>query len=158
MIFVTLGTQKQQFTRILEEIEKSKVLNNEEIIVQAGHTKYESNKMKISTFYSMDEMKDYMKKADIVITHGGVGSIIDALNLRKKVLAVPRLSKYKEHINDHQLEICEKLSSEGYIEQLLEGESIDEKIEKLKDNNYKEYIPETKYLEIIEKTIDGFLK
>ena len=158
MVFVTLGTQKQQFTRLLEDVENSNLLKDEEIIVQRGNTKYESKRLKLIDFISIDEMKQYIEKAEFVITHGGVGSIIDALNLGKKVLAVPRLKKYTEHVDDHQKEICEKLCEEGYIEQLLEEDSIDEKIEKIRNSKYKKYENDKKYLDIIEKDIEDFLK
>ena len=77
MILVTLGTQKQQFTRLLDAIENSNI--DDEIIVQAGHTKYESKKMKIFDFISYDKMEELVNKADIIITHGGTGSIVEPL-------------------------------------------------------------------------------
>ena len=158
MIFVTLGTQKQQFTRILEIIEQSKLLKDKKIIVQAGHTKFNSNHLEIKSFLSLEEMKKYTKEAEFIITHGGVGSIIDALNLDKKVLAVPRLSKYVEHVDNHQLEICEKLKTDGYIENLLENENLDEKIREMEQKEYKRYVSNTDYLEKIDNTIKEFLK
>ena len=60
-------------------------------------------------------MNDFIGKADYIITHGGVGTITDALKLGKKIIAVPRLSKYKEHVNDHQLQIIENFSEKGFI-------------------------------------------
>ena len=48
MILVTLGTQHQEFTRLLDYIEKSKI--KDKIIVQAGYTKYKSKKMKMFDF------------------------------------------------------------------------------------------------------------
>ncbi len=158
MIFVTLGTQKQDFSRLLDLIENSKLSKNEEVIVQAGHTKYSSTFMKIHEFFTIDEMKENTEKADFIITHGGVGSIIDALNTKKKVLAMPRLSKYKEHINDHQIEICKKLYEEGYIEYLSVDDDIDEKLKVMQNKEYKKYESDKKYLEIIKKDIEEFLK
>ena len=83
MILVTLGTQKQQFTRLLDYIEKSSI--KDEIIVQAGHTKYESKKMKIFDFISYEEMSKYVNESDIIITHAGTGSITGPLKKGKKV-------------------------------------------------------------------------
>ena len=56
-----------------------------------------------------------MKECDIVICHGASGSIMKALNLKKKVIAVARLRKYKEHINDHQIQNNEAFSSHHYV-------------------------------------------
>ena len=158
MVFVTLGTQKQQFTRLLKILEKIEQLKNEEIIVQAGHTKFESNHMKILDFISLEEMQKYINEAEYIITHGGVGSIIDSLNMGKKVIAAPRLKEYVEHVDNHQLEICEKLNEEGYIEVLNESDDIDNIIEKLKQTEYKKYVSDKLYLEKIENVIEELLK
>ena len=50
MVFVSVGTQKQDFSRIFKLVENSKVLENEEIIGQSGYTKYESKKIKLIPF------------------------------------------------------------------------------------------------------------
>ena len=158
MIFVALGTQKQQFTRLLKILENSKELEGEEIIVQAGHTKYTSEILDIKTFLSFNEIEKYIKQAEFVITHGGVGSIIDALNLNKKVIAVPRLMKYVEHVDNHQLEICEKLANEEYIECLFEEENIDDKIKNIRRKEYKKYKSNSDYLEKLDNVIKEFVK
>lgn len=130
MVFVTLGTQDKEFVRLLEEVEKliDKGVIKEHVIAQIGSTYYSSDKMQLLDYISRNEMIDYLKKADYVITHGGVGTIIDSLNLGKKVIAVPRLKKYKEHVNDHQLEIVNEFSKLGYI---LDGSNLEQAIYKL---------------------------
>ena len=75
LILVTLGTQAEPFTRLLDAIEKSNI--KDEIIVQAGNTPYTSSKMKIMKFMSYQEMEDLVNKADLIITHGGTGSIVE---------------------------------------------------------------------------------
>ena len=117
MIFVILGTQDKSFERMLKEIDnliKDGIIK-EKVIVQAGSTIYETDTMQILDYVSMEEFQKYIKKADIVITHGGVGSILDALKYNKKVIAIPRLSKYNEHENNHQIQIVEKFDDLGYI-------------------------------------------
>lgn len=117
MILVLLGTQNNSFYRLLENLEKAidNNLINDEIIVQLGHTKYSSNKMKLLDFVSSEELNNLINSANLVITHGGVGSIIGSIKLNKKVIAVARLSKYKEHVNDHQIQIVKNFDEEGYI-------------------------------------------
>ena len=114
MIFVTLGTQDKGFDRLLKQIDKEieKGTIKEKVVVQAGHTKYESKNMEIFDLVSTDEFEEYMDKASIVITHGGVGSILAGIKRGKVVIAAARLAKYKEHNNDHQKQIIrEKLLS-----------------------------------------------
>jgi UDP-N-acetylglucosamine transferase subunit ALG13 len=123
MILVTLGTQKQPFNRLLQLIEESKI--DDEIIVQAGHTKFESTKMKSFKFIDYDEMENLINEADLVITHGGTGSILTPLKKGKKVIACARLAKYGEHIDNHQQEIVEMFSSLGCIIELKEHDKLD---------------------------------
>ena len=88
MILVLLGTQNNSFFRLLDKIEDciNNKLINEEVIVQAGYTSYTSNNMKILDFISEIELNKLVKKADLIITHGGVVSIIYSLKLNKKVI------------------------------------------------------------------------
>ena len=96
MILVMLGTQNNSFHRLLEEIDKliNDGLIKEDVVVQAGNTKYESTNMKIFDFISSDELDKLEQQADCIITHGGVGSIISSIEKDKKVIAVPRLKQY----------------------------------------------------------------
>ena len=100
MVFVVLGTNDKGFPRLLNAIEHQ-IENGtikEEVIVQAGKTKYHSKYMKLYDMMSIEDFHKYIEEADYIITHGGVGSILDSLKLGKKIIAVPRLKKYKEHI------------------------------------------------------------
>lgn len=153
MVFIAIGTQKQQFTRIFELVEKSKILKNEEIFAQSGFTKYDSKRIKMLGFIPQEQLEDYIKNCSIVICHGGVGTIFTALRYDKKVLVVPRLKKYKEHKNDHQVEICEELAKEGYIAYLRHTEDIDEKIKELQNMELKKYLPDNRYIKILSEVI-----
>ena len=155
MILVTLGTQKQKFYRLLDAIEK--LNTDEEIIVQAGGSAdYKSDKMKIFDFISYDEMQKYIDEADLIITHGGTGSIIMPLQKNKKVIACPRLAKYEEHINDHQKEIVDVFALEGHILKYDDGDDLQEVYDKYKSFKPIPYKSNTEnfiknLVEIIEK-------
>ena len=117
MILILLGTQNYSFNRLLEEVQKC--INNgtitQEVIVQTGGTKFSSEQMKLFTLIPQDELDKLIQKADIIITHGGVGSIVNGVKNHKKVIAVPRLKKYGEVANDHQIQIIETFAKEGFI-------------------------------------------
>lgn len=141
MILVTLGTQKQDFSRLLDYIEKSKI--EDEIIVQCGYTKYESNKMKLLDFISYEEMEEYINKADYIITHSGTGSVLTPLKKGKKVIVCARLSKYGEHVDDHQQQLVEIFREEGYILELNEENNLDDLYKKIKKFKPKKYVSNT---------------
>ena len=153
MILVTLGTQKQQFTRLLDYIEKSKI--KDDIIVQAGHTKYESKKMKIFDFINYDEMSEYVNKSDLIITHGGTGSITGPLKKGKIVIACARKQEYEEHVDNHQEQIVDVFSEDGYILKLDENIRLDELVKKSKTFKVKKFKSNTNnFIEKLEKEIN----
>lgn len=154
MILVTLGTQKQPFTRLLDNIENSKI--KDEIIVQAGHTKYTSKKMKIFDFIDYEEMDDLVDRADIIITHGGTGSIVGPLKKNKKIIAVPRLKKYGEHVDDHQIQIVDMFSEVGYILKFDENDNIDKLVKEIKKKEMVKFISNTEnFIKNLKKEIDN---
>ena len=158
MIFVVLGTQDKKFDRLLKAIDKQIELGNikDEVIVQAGNTKYESKNMKIFDLIPIRKFNEYIKSSKFVITHGGVGTILDAIKHDKKVIAVPRLQKYGEHENDHQLEITERFALDGYILTCKDLKKLDKCLEEIKTFKPKKYNGNNdKMIEIIENYIDN---
>lgn len=161
MILVTLGTQDKKFYRILGAIQKQIDKGNikGKVIVQAGCScDFKSNDMEIFDLKSMDEMEDIVKKCDLLITHGGVGSIITGLKYNKKIIAAARLKKYKEHTNDHQIQIIENFSRQGYICALEDYDDFDKILKKTKNFKPKKYKSNNKnFTKLIDKEIIKYL-
>lgn len=158
MIFVTLGTQDKSFSRLLDAIEKQIKNDNikEKVIVQAGHTDYISDNMEILKIIPMDEFDKYIKECDLLITHAGVGSIMTGLNNNKKVIAAARLKEYNEHTNNHQIQIAEEFSKEGYILYLDNFDKLDEILENVKKFKPRKFKSNNeKFVNIIENFIDN---
>ncbi|CCY46291.1 putative uncharacterized protein [Firmicutes bacterium CAG:822] len=158
MIFVALGTQDKSFERLLKIIDENiqnKVIN-EEVIVQSGYTKYKSDNMQIFDYVSMDDFNKYINECSLFITHGGVGNILSALKVNKKIIAVPRLAKYKEHTNDHQLQIVNNFYEKAYILRLLENDDFKDVYEKSKTFVPKKWISNNEnLLKKIKEYIDN---
>ena len=154
MILVTLGTQDKSFSRLLDAIQKQIDLGNinERVVVQAGCTKYKSNNMEIFDLIPIDEFDELMSKCDLLITHGGVGSIISGLKNNKIVIAAARLQKYHEHINDHQLQIIENFSNSGYLLKLDDFEKLGDLIKESANFKPKKYESNVEFF--MEKIID----
>ncbi len=111
--------------------------------------------MKLLDFTAKEELEDLLEKADLVITHGGVGSIILAITRGKKVIAVPRRHQYEEHVNDHQKEIVELFSNKGYIIGLQEVGELEQAIKQIEEFKPQEYKQDNhKMLKIIEDFIE----
>ena len=157
MIVVLLGTQNNSFYRLLEEIEENikDGTIKEEVIVQAGYTKFQSHNMKIIDLISKEQLSKFQDEADLIITHGGVGSIISSVEKGKKVIAVPRMHEYGEHVNNHQIEIVKDFHNKGYIIGIEKVEDLKHAIIVAKKFEPKKYQHNNKkMLKIIEEFID----
>ena len=158
MILVLLGTQNNSFHRLLEEVQRNIDTGNinEKVIVQKGYTKFESKDMEIYDKIPIKELEELINQANLIITHGGVGSIINSISRDKKVIAVPRLKKYKEHVNDHQLDIIESFNEKKYIIGLQNVKELEDALKKVNDFNPNRYIKNTgNIIEIIENFIEN---
>ena len=156
MILVLLGTQDKSFKRLLDAVDKEIVSGNiqEDVIVQAGYTKYISENMKIFDLVSQNDLDSLMKKARIIITHGGVGSILSALSYQKPVIAAARLSRYLEHTNDHQVQIIKEFSNRGYILSLINFDELGILIKKCATFKAKKYTSNNqKFVKMIDSYI-----
>lgn len=117
MIYVTLGTQSTDFTRCMKMVES--LINEfdikEEVIAQVGYTKYIPHNIKCFDYVTENEFQKIVSEASVIISHAGSGALFSAIKKGKKVIAVARLGKYGEMLNDHQTELVKKLAEEGYI-------------------------------------------
>ena len=157
MILVTLGTQDKSFDRLLKAVDKEIKNGNikDEVIVQAGYTKYESDNMKIFDYVSEEDFKEYIDKCDLMITHSGVGTILNAMEKNKKIIVVPRLSKYKEHNNDHQIEIAEEFEKEGYVIYLKNMKDLGETLKNVSKFKPRQLEHNEEVIKVIEEFIDN---
>ena len=108
MIFVTVGTHEQQFNRPITCVDEMKEngLIKEEVMIQTGFSTYIPKACQWVKMLSYDEMQSYIRKARIIITHGGPSSFVAPLQIGKVPIVVPRQKEFGEHVNNHQLDFC----------------------------------------------------
>lgn len=128
MIFVTVGSRNYPFDRLfikLDELYEEGVIKDK-IFAQIGTSKYKPKHYEFVDYLSPDEFMEKINEAKYIISHGASGSIMKALNAGKKVIAVTRLEKYGEHINDHQIQNNEAFAANGYVLAVYEMEELKE--------------------------------
>lgn len=157
MIFVTIGTQQQSFDRLFDYVNEYET--KEEIIVQKGRSNYKFRGGIVTYDYlSYEEMEKYFKEARVIITHGGAGTIFKALKMGKKVIVVPRMKKFKEHINDHQVDICKYLNDENYCVMVTCYKEFKQAMDNIKKKKFKKYINhEDDFINNVKEKIDELL-
>ena len=104
MIFVTVGTHEQQFNRLVRAVDELKGSGTltEPVFIQTGYSTYEPKHCEHSAFVPFRQMRARMAEADVVITHGGPSSFIEAMAAGKVPVVVPRRGDLGEHVNNHQ--------------------------------------------------------
>lgn len=117
MVYITLGTQGADFSRCLKMVETliEEEHIEDEVIAQVGNTTYRPQNIKCFAYVNEEDYQKYIKDAEVIITHAGSGALFSCIKKGKKTIAVARLAKFGEMVNDHQTELVRKLSEEGYI-------------------------------------------
>lgn len=154
MIYITLGTQACDFSRCMKMVEElmQKIGLIDRVVAQTGYTLYRPEGIECFDFVSEEKYQQFMSEADVIISHAGTGALFSGIKKGKKVIAVARLAKYREMVNDHQTEIVQKLASEGYI---LDGtNSIVDIWDKLENFTPRQY----DFKCTLPEHIDGILK
>ena len=117
MIFVTVGTNETPFDRLLHAVEA--LGGSEELVVQHGPSPIRPLGATCVDYLTFDELSDHMRRARLVVTHAGVGSILAALANGARPLVAARLRRYGEAVDDHQLTFGRRVHAEGFV-QLVE--------------------------------------
>lgn len=152
MIFITYGTQPHDFKFLSEMV--NEIDSKHHLVVQIGESKNIITNQKAKVFKYVDNFDQLIDECQILITHGGVGSIMSGLKKNKKVIVIPRLSEYKEHVDNHQIEITNELAKEGYVYYMHRNQNINSVIEEVEQKEFKKYESNTrKFIENFEKIL-----
>ena len=159
MIFVATGMIRFGFDRLVRKVDE---LAGEGVIdsvfIQTGFSRCEPEHCLYQKFIDMEKFEALIHQSTIVISHGGAGTIIASLEYNKPTIVVPRLKKFREHVNDHQLDLTHTLEDEGKIIAVYDIDKLREGVERAKT-----FVPdirksESQILEIIENYIKKTFK
>ncbi len=158
MIFITLGSQKFPFNRLLQAVDEliEKGVITDEVFAQVGNSDYQPRNYPFQAFLNRDEFLAWENRADIVITHGGTGAIIGAVKKGKKVIAIPRLAKYGEHVDDHQIQLIEQFKSQNLICGLNDCSELEDAFTFVRGHQFDAYESHTQaIIDSIEEFIEA---
>lgn len=156
MIFIVLGTQKFQLNRLLKLldglVETGQICDD--VYAQIGNSTYIPKHYKYVRFLNKKDFEQKMEECEIVVSHSGVGTIISGLKHEKPVIVFPRLEKYGEHVDDHQLEIGESFSKNNLVFLCGENDDLLELIKKSRIHKFNKYVSQR---EKMITTVNNFL-
>jgi UDP-N-acetylglucosamine transferase subunit ALG13 len=139
MIFVTIGSAVKgiEFTRLIKKMDEVADRLDEEVVMQIGSVPYEPQNAKYFRYTSYQENLSYFQKASLVIGHGGTGTILNALKFQIPIVVVPRRHHYGEHVDDHQVELAQRLGGNELIEVVYELEDLESAVKKMLERSKK---------------------
>lgn len=114
MIFVTVGTNEAPFDRLLRALADLRL--GEPCVVQCGASAVRPLGARCVDFLPFDDVAAYVREARLVICHAGVGSVMVALMNGKRPVVVPRLRRFGEAVDDHQLAFARRFEQAGFVE------------------------------------------
>lgn len=138
MIFVTVGTHEQQFDRLVKAVDdlRAEGILSEPVFIQTGYCGYVPVHCEHERFLSFEDMAERMRNADVVITHGGPSSFIEAMAAGKVPVVVPRKGSLGEHVNDHQADFVRQVAErKGGIVPCYEVDDLPSAIRKARDSS-----------------------
>lgn len=128
MIFATVGSHPTyRFDRFLRALE---ALPGEDLVVQYGPGEPPANAARAERWMSFAEVLDHMDRAEKVVSHAGTGTILCATRAGHAPLVVPRLKRYGETVDDHQLELARALAGGDGIVLVEDVESLPAELER----------------------------
>ena len=156
MVFVTLGSQKFQFNRLHQAVDKLVEQNviTQPVFAQIGASDYVPQHFASTAFLDRDTFAQRLRESSVVITHGGTGAIIGALKQGKPVIAVPRLARYGEHVDDHQMQLLKQFEEMGMIAVCYDLERLGDLYYTVQKETFAPYVSNTKQ---IMQSIEDFL-
>lgn len=144
MILITVGTQRFQFNRLLRSVDQlvEEGVLSDSVIAQIGYSDYKPRHYTYADFYKPEEIDQLTRACDVCITHGGIGSILNALKYNKKVIVMPRRQSLGEHVDDHQAEITSAFGEKGYIQVAEDVEQLRFLLTEIDHLHFNTYIQE----------------
>lgn len=134
MIFLTVGTQLP-FERLVKAADAWAARNPaEEVIGQIGDSAYAPCAMQWRKQMDADIFRSTMERADVILSHAGVGNVLMALELQKPIIILPRLAAMGEHRNDHQLATAKWLQDKPGVTVIHDIAELDKAITTARQN------------------------
>ena len=106
----------------------------------------------------MDEFLEFIENADLIICHGGCGTLLHALRIGKVPVAMPRRKRYGEHVNDHQVQLVNVLASEYRVVPAYEPEDLPKAIAEARLRNRQPVPPPpSRMLSLVAQAIEELI-
>jgi beta-1,4-N-acetylglucosaminyltransferase len=124
MIYVTLGTMFLDFQRLVDAVDDIASKTDEQVVIQLGMSSCRPQHCAWFEFLPRDEVLEIQRHARVIVGHAGIGTALDAMSVGRPFVIVPRLKRFNEHMNDHQIEIADAIVRRGWGAKVLDIDDL----------------------------------
>jgi UDP-N-acetylglucosamine transferase subunit ALG13 len=131
LIFVTVGANApfDRLVRCVDDWAASQ--ESADVFAQIGDTDYQPGHLRWTHRLSPAEFRKTLRRANVVVAHAGMGTILQSLEAGVPVLVMPRRADLREQRNDHQLATARRLGERGLVHVALDAENLRARLHEL---------------------------
>lgn len=160
MILVIVGTNFFSFDRLIKEVDLN-ISTNHSVTIQIGISNYTPKNANYFNYKDKKSIINLIKESDLIITHGGFGTMMDAIKLGKKIIAVPRKLEFEECL-DNQEELVRYFDDKNYVLGCYEIDKLNDLVNRCLNGEiiFSKYKPETnlKIRDIIDQKLASYIE
>lgn len=131
MIFVTAGTALP-FDRMIKIVDAwAHQRGRRDVFAQIGVGGWEPENLPFANLLQPNEFAEKVRRASVVISHAGIGTILSALHYEKPILVIPKLARLGEHRNDHQMATAHRMKELGNVNVAFDDEELRHRLDHL---------------------------
>ncbi len=120
MIYLTLGTMFLDFPRLIRAVDDIAHTRGERCLMQLGLSPTRPQHAEWFAYRPHEELLALQAEARVIVAHAGIGATRDALRVGRPLILVPRRRRYREHMNDHQVDIARAVAQRGWGAMVLD--------------------------------------
>lgn len=136
MVLVTVGTQLP-FDRLVAAVDNwAQTAQNIDLFSQIGPgPAFQPSAGRFAEMLSPEEFRGLFERADCIVSHAGIGTILAALELAKPIIVMPRLARLGEQRTDHQVATADRFSRLGVVQVANTDQEMVAHLDRLEDLN-----------------------
>lgn len=159
MIFVTVGNFSG-FPRLVKGVAELKARGAipDDVLLQVARMQvFDAAGCKVVQFLAPSDFDRAVRDADIIVCHGGAGSVIPALRRGRVPVVMPRQRRYGEHVDDHQVESARSLAGQDRVVLAMEVGDLEGAIAEARRRTQPPSPPAVRMLDLVAREIDTLL-
>ena len=143
MILVTIGTNDAPYEPLFEAMDAYAGETGEEVVIQKAHSAFEAKHCECFAFKPDAEFSKYYDRADLIVCHAGIGTIMNGLERNIPLVLVPREVVLPDSVSDQQGIVARRIADIGRGVCVNDLSELYDKIAEARALEFSPYVKDT---------------